>query len=47
VIQKESKDRTRKWIEEDLKESATQYVDYAENKISKLQDAYIETYQSW
>ncbi|KAF8269708.1 Rho GTPase activation protein [Lactarius quietus] len=38
---KESKDETRKRIEEDLKRSADQYADHVENKISKLQEAYM------
>ncbi|KAH9010252.1 hypothetical protein EDB84DRAFT_1136023 [Lactarius hengduanensis] len=41
---KKTKDETRKRIEEDLKESAAQYADYAENTISKLQQAYLKKY---
>ncbi|KAH8989386.1 hypothetical protein EDB86DRAFT_3081124 [Lactarius hatsudake] len=41
---KESKDRTRNRIEEELKRSATSYADYAENKVSKLQRAYLKKY---
>ncbi|KAH9049278.1 hypothetical protein EDB83DRAFT_2522820 [Lactarius deliciosus] len=41
---KESKDRTRNRIEEDLKRSATSYADHAENKVSKLQQAYLKKY---
>ncbi|KAH9165429.1 hypothetical protein EDB89DRAFT_302679 [Lactarius sanguifluus] len=41
---KESKDRTRHRIEEDLKKSATSYADHAENKVSKLQQAYLKKY---
>ena len=47
TIPKESNDVSRKRIEEDLKESAAQYTDYAENKISKLREAYIKKYYSW
>ncbi|KAH9049291.1 hypothetical protein EDB83DRAFT_2522836 [Lactarius deliciosus] len=41
---KKTKDETRKQIEEDLKESAAQYANYAENTISKLQQAYLKKY---
>ncbi|KAI9429823.1 Rho GTPase activation protein [Lactarius indigo] len=41
---KESKDRTRNRIEEDLKRSAKNYADHAENKVSKLQQAYLKKY---
>ncbi|KAH9007773.1 hypothetical protein EDB83DRAFT_2193921, partial [Lactarius deliciosus] len=41
---KKTKDETRKRIEEDLKESAAQYANYAENTISKLQQAYLKKY---
>ena len=41
MIRKESKDETRKRVEEDLKESAAQYADHVENKISKLHEAYL------
>ncbi|KAI9448584.1 hypothetical protein H4582DRAFT_1901629 [Lactarius indigo] len=41
---KESNDGTRKRIEEDLKGSAAKYADLAENKIAKLQQAYIKKY---
>jgi hypothetical protein len=41
---KESNDETRKRIAEDLKESTAKYADHAENKISKLQQAYLKKY---
>ncbi|KAH9008371.1 hypothetical protein EDB85DRAFT_2283815 [Lactarius pseudohatsudake] len=41
---KETKDETRKRIEEDLKGTAAKYADYAENTISKLQRAYLQKY---
>ncbi|KAH9175092.1 hypothetical protein EDB89DRAFT_2138609 [Lactarius sanguifluus] len=41
---KESKDRTRNRIEECLQRSATSYADHAENKVSKLQQAYLKKY---
>ncbi|KAH9059288.1 Rho GTPase activation protein [Lactarius vividus] len=41
---KESKYQTRNRIEEDLKRSATSYADHAENKVSKLQQAYLKKY---
>jgi hypothetical protein len=41
VIWKESTAETRKRIEEDLKRSAEKYADHAEDKISKLQEAYL------
>ncbi|KAI9430913.1 hypothetical protein H4582DRAFT_1341738 [Lactarius indigo] len=41
---KEMKDETRRWIEEDLKGTAAKYADYAENTISKLQQAYLKKY---
>jgi len=44
VIWKESNDGTRKRIEKDLKGSAARYADFAENKISKLQQAYLKKY---
>ncbi|KAH8977984.1 Rho GTPase activation protein [Lactarius akahatsu] len=37
---KETKAQRGKQIEEDLKESAAKYADYAENTVSKLQEAY-------
>ncbi|KAI9456985.1 Rho GTPase activation protein [Lactarius psammicola] len=37
-------DQTRKRIEEDLKKSAAQYADHAENVIPKLQQAYLKKY---
>lgn len=39
---KETKYERRKRIEEDLKSSATVYADYAEKRISKLQQAYLK-----
>ncbi|KAI9456966.1 Rho GTPase activation protein [Lactarius psammicola] len=44
AIRKESNDKTRKRVEEDLKKSAAKYADHAENTISKLQQAYLEKY---
>ncbi|KAH9168910.1 hypothetical protein EDB89DRAFT_1551647 [Lactarius sanguifluus] len=41
---KETKDETRKRIEEELKGTAAKYADYAENTISKLQRAYLKKY---
>ncbi|KAF8260447.1 hypothetical protein EI94DRAFT_1748379 [Lactarius quietus] len=41
---KKTKDDARKRIEEDLKKSAAEYADHAENKISKLQEAYFKKY---
>ncbi|KAI9455786.1 Rho GTPase activation protein [Lactarius psammicola] len=37
-------DRTRKRIEENLRNSATEYADHVENTISKLQQAYFKKY---
>ena len=33
-------------MEEDLKESAVKYAEHAENKISRLQQAYLKKYRS-
>ncbi|KAF8269704.1 hypothetical protein EI94DRAFT_1724481 [Lactarius quietus] len=41
---KESKDKARMRVEEDLMESAVKYADHAENTISKLQEAYLKKY---
>ena len=41
---KETKDEIRRQIKEDLKASAAKYADHAENKISKLQQAYLKKY---
>ncbi|KAH9175094.1 hypothetical protein EDB89DRAFT_2227617 [Lactarius sanguifluus] len=41
---KETKDETRRRIQEDLKGSAARYAEYAENKISKFQQAYLKKY---
>ncbi|KAH8997410.1 hypothetical protein EDB92DRAFT_1420868 [Lactarius akahatsu] len=41
---KETEDQTRKRIEEDLNKSVANYADYAENTISKLQQAYFKKY---
>ncbi|KAI9430906.1 Rho GTPase activation protein [Lactarius indigo] len=46
ITLKKTKDQTGKWIEEDLKESATEYADYAENTVSKLQQAYFNKHHS-
>ncbi|KAH8986341.1 hypothetical protein EDB92DRAFT_2116474 [Lactarius akahatsu] len=40
----EMQDETRTRIEEDLQKSAAQYANHAENKISKLQQAYLKKY---
>jgi hypothetical protein len=45
VIWKEANAKTRKRIENDLKSSAMGYADRAENKLSKLQKAYLRKYQ--
>ncbi|KAH9007784.1 Rho GTPase activation protein [Lactarius deliciosus] len=39
---KETEDQTGKWMEEDLKDSAAEYADHAENTVSKLQQAYFK-----
>ncbi|KAI9445710.1 hypothetical protein BJY52DRAFT_1216594 [Lactarius psammicola] len=44
ITLKKSKDETREQIEEDLKKSAAQYADHAENEIPKLQQAYLKKY---
>ncbi|KAH9010250.1 hypothetical protein EDB84DRAFT_1406552 [Lactarius hengduanensis] len=44
VTLKEMQDETRTRIEEDLKKSAAQYANHAENTISKLQQAYLKKY---
>ncbi|KAI9460478.1 Rho GTPase activation protein [Lactarius psammicola] len=41
---KETEDQKRERIEEDLNKSAANYADYAENTISKLQQAYFKKY---
>jgi hypothetical protein len=41
---KGSTEETRMRIEDDLKESAAHYSDHVENKISKLQEAYLRKY---
>ncbi|KAH8989365.1 hypothetical protein EDB86DRAFT_3245232, partial [Lactarius hatsudake] len=43
-LAQEMQDETRTRIEEDLKKSAAQYANHAENKISKLQQAYLKKY---
>ncbi|KAF8265551.1 hypothetical protein EI94DRAFT_1831140 [Lactarius quietus] len=45
-IRKEKKDESRKRTEEDLKKSATDYVDQAEHIVSGLQEAYFRKYHS-
>ena len=45
VVWKEANDKTRRRIERDLKSSAENYADYAENTVSKLQQAYLRKYQ--
>ncbi|KAI9453211.1 Rho GTPase activation protein [Lactarius psammicola] len=44
VIRKETEDQTRKRVEEDLEYSTARYADHAENKILKLQQAYLKKY---
>jgi len=46
-IQKETQDRTRKRIKEDLKDSASDHADYAENTLPKLKRAYIKKCQDF
>ncbi|KAI9439452.1 hypothetical protein BJY52DRAFT_529930 [Lactarius psammicola] len=41
---KKSNDETRRRIEKDLKGSAVEYANFAQNKISKLQEAYLKKY---
>ena len=43
-MRKETNDETRSRIERDLKYSTAKYADYAENEISKLQQAYLQKY---
>jgi hypothetical protein len=43
-VRKETNDRTRQRIGEDLEASTAKYADYAENRISKLQQAYLKKY---
>jgi hypothetical protein len=38
---KESKDKTRKWLKEKLERSTAEYADHVENKLSRLQAAYL------
>ena len=45
MAQKDSNDKTRKRIEEDLKISASAYADYAETTVSTLQQGYLRKYQ--
>jgi hypothetical protein len=45
LVRKESNDKTRERIERDLNTSAANYADYAENMVSKLQQAYFRKYQ--
>lgn len=44
AIRKDSKAGIRVLVEEGLKESAAKYAHYAENTISKLQQAYLKKY---
>lgn len=44
VDYQETNDETRKRIAEHLKQSTAMYADHAENKISKLQQAYLKKY---
>ena len=43
-MRKETEDQTRKRIEKNLRNSATDYADHAENTISKLQQTYSKKY---
>jgi hypothetical protein len=45
VVRKESNDKTREAIENNLKISTTWYADHAENSVSKLLQAYSRKYQ--
>ncbi|KAH8997007.1 hypothetical protein EDB86DRAFT_3043847 [Lactarius hatsudake] len=44
---KDTQDRTRKRVKDDLKESATAYADYAENTLPKLKKAYFRKCQEY
>ena len=46
MIRKETKDEIGKQIEGNLKESAAEYADHAENSVSKLQQAYFKKYHT-
>jgi ATP-dependent exoDNAse (exonuclease V) beta subunit len=46
LIWKRSNDWDRKRVEGDLKRSASEYADHAENTLSKLQQEYLKKYQS-
>jgi hypothetical protein len=46
-MQKETQDRTRKRIKEDLKGSASAHADFAENTLPKLKRAYIKKCQDF
>ena len=45
MARKDSNDKTVERIEEDLKRSAADYADYAETRVSKLQQGYLRKYQ--
>ena len=47
IYPKETQDRTRKRIKEDLKNSASDHSDYAENTLPKLKRAYIKKCQDF
>jgi hypothetical protein len=44
ATRKKTENQTRKRVEEDLEDSAAKYADHAENKILKLQQAYLKKY---
>ena len=44
TTRQETKDETRRRIENDLNSSAAKYADHAENRILKLQEAYFKKY---
>lgn len=47
TYQKETQDRTRKRIKEDLKESTTAHTDFAENTLPKFKRAYLKKCQEY
>jgi hypothetical protein len=46
LIWKESNDKTINRIKSNITISASRYIDHAENKVLKLQEAYLRKYQS-
>ena len=45
MARKDSNDKTRELFDEGLKKSAAGYADYAETRVSKLQQGYLRKYQ--